>query len=94
MPTAKNFGSTAKKVWILNIDPASINAGVTSVQTFTCKGARKTMFTITQVDSYEFADVRIVSSRVSADDTVELVFSNFGASTRNMAAFDVKVMGL
>lgn len=94
MAAAKSFASVAKKVFTLSIDPASINSGVVSVQTFTAPGATQDMFLVHQVDSWEFADVRIVNARVSAANTIELSFFNFGGSTRDLAAFTIKLLGL
>ena len=94
MAVPKAFSSLPKKMFDLTINPASILTGVASVQTFTAQGATQDMFLVTQVDSWEFADTRIISARVSAANTIELVIFNFGGSTRDLASFQVKVMAL
>jgi hypothetical protein len=77
---------------ILSINPASILTTVTSVQTFTLTGAKTDMLVMINVPTQEFADVRIISSRISAANTLELTFFNFGASTRDQAAFNIGVV--
>lgn len=91
---AKNFAGLAKKVFDVTIDPTSVTNGTVSLQTFAVPGLTLDMFPVVQVDSWEFADVRIVSARVSAANTLELAFQNFGVGARNLAAFPIKVMGL
>lgn len=91
-----SFASVPKFAQAVSINPASINAATISVQTFAIPGLTTDMVpAIGWPGTAEFADVRIISARVSAADTLELTIQNFNAgSARNLAAFDIYVVGL
>ncbi len=76
------------------LNPASVAAATTAAQTFTVsanpalKGIKLHRPTIVTYDTTpEFADLHIHSARVSAADTLTIVFTNSnGASARDAAA--------
>lgn len=96
MGNFNSFSGTPKFSQSVEINPANITADTVSVQTFTVEGLTTDMIPLVGwPGAAEFADVRILSARVTAADTLELTFWNFNAgSARNLAAFTINVVGI
>ena len=96
MPYFQPFSSMPKFAAGVSINPASVAAATISVQTFTVAGLTTDMIPVVGwPGTAEFADIRIISARVSAKNTLELTFENFnGSSARDLATFTINVIGL
>ncbi len=94
-PVFNSFSSVPKFSGAVSIDPDSVSNGVVSVQTFSVPGLTVDMIPVVGwPGTAEFADIRIVSARITAADTLELAFFNFGVGARDLAAFTIQVVGL
>lgn len=94
VPSFSSFSGVPKFSSAVSINPSSVTADTVSVQTFTVPGLTVDMIPVVGwPGAAEFTDVRIVSSRITAVNTLELTFLNFG-STRDLAAFTIQVVGL
>ena len=94
VPSFSSFSGVPKFSSAVSINPASVTADTVSAQTFTVHGLTVDMIPVVGwPGTAEFTDVRIVSARITAVNTLELTFLNFG-STRDFAAFTIQVVGL
>ena len=69
----------------LTLDPSNIPGGQTSVETFTVLGLKTSMVVVVNAPNLE-TGVKVVSSRVSAKDTLELSITNYTGGAVNPAA--------
>ena len=94
VPSFSSFSGVPKFSSAVSINPAEVTGDSVSVQTFTVPGLTVDMIPVVGwPGTAEFADVRIISARITAANTLELALFGFG-STRNLAAFTIQVVGL
>lgn len=94
VPSFNSFSGVPKFSGAVSINPTSVTGDSVSVQTFTVPGLTVDMIPVVGYPgTAEFTDVRIISARITAVDTLELAFFGFG-STRDLAAFTLQVVGL
>jgi len=93
MPYFAGFSGVPKFAQAVTLDPANIPPNSTNVETFTVKGLQTSMNV--KVDAPELeAGVLLISSRVSAKNTLELAFINLTESAINPASQTFNVIGL
>jgi len=95
VPTFRGFSSVPKFSGAVSINPASVTNATVSLQTFTVNGLTVDMIPVVGwPGTAESDDVRIISARVAAANTLELAFYNFGAAPVDLGAFEIQVLGL
>lgn len=88
------FSAVAKFSQSVTLNPASVPANSVSVETFTVKGLDPTdMLVVVNAPDLE-AGVTLISSRISAANTLELSFQNNTAGAINPASQQFYVLGL
>jgi hypothetical protein len=89
------FSGAACKVITATLNPASVTNATLSVQTFDVDGLAPTDFIVLNMPGLAAAsDVKPIFSRVSAIDTLEISFYNFGSSPVNLGATTVHIIAL
>lgn len=91
MAQIPGFSSVAKFVKTATLNPANVTAGSVATETFTVTGLRlNQMIPVVHAPSLE-AGLTLISSRITADDTLELTFQNNTGGDLNPAsqAFEI-----
>lgn len=95
VPTFRGFSSVPKFSGAANINPDSVTNATVSLQAFTVNGLTTDMIPVVGwPGTAESADVRIISARITADNTLELAFYNFGGAPVNLGEFEIQILGL
>jgi len=88
-----SFSSTPKFSQRVTLDPSNVPAASVNVETFTVSGLKTGMIPIVHGPSLE-TGVTLISSRVTANATLELTFQNNTGSGINPASQVFEVIGL
>jgi len=89
------FSGAACKVITATLNPAEVTNATLSVQTFDVDGLSPTDFIVINLPGLASdSDVKPVFSRVSAVDTLEISFYNYGASPVNLGSTTVHIIAL
>ena len=93
MSNFQSFSSVPKFVQKVALNPSNVPAGGVIVETFTVNGLRAGMIPVVHAPSLE-AGVTLISSRITAANTLELTFQNNTGGDINPASQNFEILGL
>jgi len=93
MSNFAGFSAVPKFSQKVTLNPANVPAASVNVETFTVNGLRVGMVPIVHAPSLE-AGVTLISSRITAANTLELTFQNNTGGGINPASQAFEVLGL
>lgn len=89
------FSAVPCKTLQTSINPAEITNATLSVQTFAVNGLETTDFIVINMPGLASdSDVKPVFARVSAANTLEISFYNYGVAPVNLGAHTVNILAL
>lgn len=94
MAQIPGFSSVAKFVQTATLNPSEVPAASVATETFTVSGLRlNQMIPVVHAPSLE-AGLTLISSRITADDTLELTFQNNTGAGINPASQSFEIICL